>query len=78
MTHPLFHSDRETPDKVLMMICEDNECPICTKSIKKMNEMRKEDYIELSKIVRKSSVYPSQYLPTTFLWGFKTSVELRT
>jgi hypothetical protein len=71
MTHPLFYSDRETPDKVLMTICEDNECPVCTKSIKKMNEMRKEDYTELSKngkeIIRLSFSIP----PNDFFMGFQ-------
>jgi hypothetical protein len=71
MTHPLFYSDRETPDKVLMTICEDNECPVCTKSIKKMNEMRKEDYTESSKkgkeIIRLSFSIP----PNDFFMGFQ-------
>jgi hypothetical protein len=71
MPHPLFYSDRETPDKVLMTICEDNECPVCTKSIKKMNEMRKDEYIESSKngkeIIRLSFSIP----PNDFFMGFQ-------
>jgi hypothetical protein len=71
MTHPLFYSDSETPDKVLMTICEDNECPVCTKSIKKMNEIRKDDYIESSKsgkdIIRLSFSIP----PNEFFMGFQ-------
>jgi hypothetical protein len=71
MTHPLFHSDRETPDKVLMTICEDNQCPLCIKSIKKMNEMRKDEYIETSKkgkeIIRLSFSIP----PNDFFMGFQ-------
>jgi hypothetical protein len=71
MTHPLFHSDRETPDKVLMTICDDNECPVCIKSIKKMNELRKDEYIESSKkgkeIIRLSFSIP----PNDFFMGFQ-------
>jgi hypothetical protein len=54
-----------------MTICEDNECPVCTKSIKKMNEIRKDDYIESSKsgkdIIRLSFSIP----PNEFFMGFQ-------
>lgn len=71
MTHPLFHPQAETPDRVLMTICEDNNCPLCIKSIKKMNEMRKDEYIESSKkceeILRLSFSIP----PNEFFLGFQ-------
>lgn len=71
MNHPSFQTNEETPDKVIMIICEDNNCSRCIKSIQKMNQIRKEDYIKSckksSEIIRLSFSIP----PNEMFIGFQ-------
>lgn len=71
MIHPLFKTNIENPNKVLMELCDDTQCPICVKSVQKMNEIRKDDYIESPKIGKDIIRLSFSIPPNDFFLGFQ-------